>query len=110
MYRKSCAKILQGIVRKEVHLKVACTIKVMMIIYLSESMCKKLCVNVVFVSYDFPKKKIGKKRSEKRMRYAVGDRALVGLLSRARNRGALRTRAHARHRTTGAWLWENGRA
>ena len=67
-------------------------------IFLSESMCKKLCVNVVFVSYDFPKKKIGKKRSEKRMRYAVGDRALVGLLSRARNRGALRTRAHARRR------------
>ena len=70
----------------------------MMTIFLSESMCKKLCVNVVFVSYDFPKKKIGKKRSEKRMRSAVGDRALVGLLSRARNRGALRTRAHVRRR------------
>ena len=48
MYRKSCAKILQGIVRKEVHLKVVCTIKVMMRIYLLESMCKKLCLKVVF--------------------------------------------------------------
>ena len=49
MYSKSCAKILQGIVSKEIHLKAVCTVKVMMIIYLSESMCKKLCVKVVFV-------------------------------------------------------------
>ena len=42
---------------KDLYLKVVCTVKVMMRIFLSESMCKKLCVNIVFASYDFPKKK-----------------------------------------------------
>ena len=42
---------------------------------------QKLCANIVFASYDFPKKKNGKKKlSEKGMESAVGDRALVGLL------------------------------
>ena len=37
---------------------------------------QKLCANIVFASYDFPKKKIGKKKlSEKGMESAVGDRA-----------------------------------
>ena len=66
---------------KDLYLKVVCTVKVMMRIFLSESMCKKLCVNIVFACYDFPKKKNGKKKlSEKGMESAVGDRALVGLL------------------------------
>ena len=51
---------------KDLYLKVVCTVKVMMRIFLSESMCKKLCVNIVFASYDFQKKKLGRKNFPKK--------------------------------------------
>ena len=59
MYCKSCAKkLFFEKFKKELYLKVMCTVKVMMRFYVSEHVCYKLCTKLYLQVITFQRKKL----------------------------------------------------
>ena len=64
MYCKSCAKKLFFMkLKKEVYIKVMCTVKVMMRFYISEHVCYNLCTKLYLQVITFQRKKIMEQKS-----------------------------------------------
>ena len=64
MYCKSCAKkLFFEKFKKELYLKVMCTVKVMMRFYISEHVCYKLCTKLYLQVITFQRKKIMEQKS-----------------------------------------------
>ena len=64
MYCKSCAKMLFFMkLKKELYIKVLCTVKVMMRFYISEHLCYNLCTKLYLQVITFQRKKIMEQKS-----------------------------------------------
>ena len=85
MYCKSCAKkLFFEKFKKELYLKVMCTVKVMMRFYISEYVCYNLCTKLYLQVITFQRKKIMEQRFFQKRNRIVCRRLRAGIaLARA---------------------------